>query len=83
MVIGDTGLAGHPAASHVAQEQDLALEAVAVLPLLVVEQAVLDQAQTQKTVTHNVAQVEVETSPNKAQLQRSILCNKISLHLHS
>ena len=58
MAIGDTGLAGQLAVSHVAQEQDLALEAVAVLPLHVVEQVALDQAHTHKTVTHNVAQVE-------------------------
>jgi len=56
MVIGDPGLAGLPAASHVAQEQDLALEAVAVLLLLVAELVALDQAQTQKTVTPNVVQ---------------------------
>ena len=57
MAFGGPGPAGLPAVSHVAQEQDLALEAVAVLPLHVVEQLALDQVQTQKTVTHNVAQV--------------------------
>ena len=58
MVIGDIGLPGQPAASHVAQEQDLAQEAVAVLHLHVVAQVARDQAQTHKTVTHNVAKVE-------------------------
>ena len=58
MVIGGTGLDGLPAPRHVAQEQDLALEAVTVLPLLVVETVAQDQAQTHKTVTHNVAEVE-------------------------
>ena len=58
MEIGATGLDGLPVASHVEQEQDLALGAVAVLPLHVVEQVALDQAHTHKTVTHNVAQVE-------------------------
>ena len=57
MVIGDIGLPGQPAASHVAQEQDLAQEAVAVLHLHVVAQVARDQAQTHKTVTHNVAEV--------------------------
>ena len=59
MAIGGTGVDGLPAASHVEQEQDPDLGAVAVLPLLVVEQLVLDQAHTHKTVTHKVA-VSVE-----------------------
>ena len=58
MAIGDTGEDGLPALRHVAQGQDLALGAVVVLPLLVVEQLVLDQAHTHKTVIHNVAEVE-------------------------
>ena len=58
MAIGATGADGLPAVSHVEQEQDLVLGAVAVLPLLVVEQVALDQAHTRKTVTHNVAEVE-------------------------
>ena len=58
MVIGDPGLVGHPAVSHVAQEQDLDLEAAAILLLLVVDRVAQDQARTQKTVTHKVAQVE-------------------------
>ena len=66
MEIGDTGADGLPALRHVAQEQDLALGAVAVLPLHVVEQLALDQAHTHKTVTRNVAQVE--TIPHKAWL---------------
>jgi len=57
MEIGGTGVDGVPVASHVEQEQDLALEAVAVLHLRVVEQVALDQAHTHKTVTHNVAQL--------------------------
>ena len=57
MVIGDPGGVGHPAASHVAQEQDLDLEAAAILLLLVVDRVAQDQAQTHKIVTHNVAQV--------------------------
>ena len=43
MVIGDPGLAGQPAASHVAQEQDLAQEAAAVLDLLVEGKAARDR----------------------------------------
>ena len=58
MVIGDSGRAGHPAVSHVAQEQDLDLGAAAILLLPVVETVAQDQAQTHKIVTHNVAQVE-------------------------
>ena len=58
MVIGDPGRAGHPAASHVAQEQDLDPEAVIIPNLLVMEKVAQDLAQKQKTVTHNVAQVE-------------------------
>ena len=44
MVNGDPGLAGLPAASLVAQEQDLAQEAAAVLDLLVEGKAALDLA---------------------------------------
>ena len=58
MAIGGTGADGLPAVSHVEQERDLALGAVAVLPLHVVETVALDQAHTHKTVTHNVAEVE-------------------------
>ena len=58
MVIGDPGGVGHPAVSHVAQEQDLDLEAVTIPNLLVMEKVAQDLAQKQKTVTHNVAQVE-------------------------
>ena len=57
MAIGDTGEDGLPALRHVAQEQGLALEAVVVLPLHVVETVAQDQAQAHKIVTHNVAQV--------------------------
>ena len=57
MAIGDPGLAGLPAVSHVVQEQDLALGAVAVLPLHVAETVAQDQAHTHNTVTHNVAEV--------------------------
>ena len=44
MATGIPGLAGLPAASHVAQEQDHDQEAVPVLPLHVVEKVVQDQA---------------------------------------
>ena len=58
MASGDYGLPGLPAASHVAQEQDLDLEAAVVLDLHVVEEVAQDQAPWEKTVTQNVAQVE-------------------------
>ena len=57
MEIGDTGEDGLPALRHVAQEQDLAIEAVAVLPLLVVDIVAQDQVHTHNTVIHNVAEV--------------------------
>ena len=44
MVIGDPGRAGHPAASHVAQEQELDQEAAAVPDHPVVEEVAQDQA---------------------------------------
>ena len=44
MASGDPGLPGLPAASHVAQEQDLAQEVAAVLDLTVVEKVAQDQA---------------------------------------
>ena len=44
MATGAPGLAGPPAASHVEREQGHDQEAVAVLPLLVVEKVVQDQA---------------------------------------
>ena len=44
MESGDPGLPGLPAARHVEQEQDLDLEAAAVLNLLVVENIARDQA---------------------------------------
>ena len=44
MESGDPGLPGLPAASHVAQEQDLDLEAAVVLDLHVVEEVAQDQA---------------------------------------
>ena len=43
MESGVPGLSGLPAASHVAQELDLAQEAAAVLDLLVEGKAALDQ----------------------------------------
>ena len=57
MAIGDTGVNGQLAVIHVAQEQDLAIGAVAVLPLHVAETVAQDQAHTHNTVTHNVAEV--------------------------
>ena len=44
MAIGDPGLPGLLAASHVAQEQELDQDPAAVLRLLVVEKVVQDQA---------------------------------------
>jgi len=44
MAIGDPGLPGLPAASHVEQEQDQDQEAAAILDLHVAEEAAQDQA---------------------------------------
>ena len=57
MAIGDTGEDGLPALRHVAQEQDLAIEAATIHPLHVADIVAQDQAHTLNTVTHNVAQV--------------------------
>ena len=59
MESGDLGLPGLPAASHVEQEQDFALEAAVVLNLLVVEDIARDQAPWEKIVTQKHVQVIV------------------------
>ena len=50
MAIGDTGAGGQLAVSHVAQEQDLALEAATILPLHVADIVAQDIAHGHKTV---------------------------------
>ena len=77
MVIGDPGRAGHPAASHVAQEQDLDLEAVTIPNLLVMEKVAPDQAQTHKTVTQKVAQVETSIKRIVMKVLQKNLCLQI------
>ena len=58
MAIGDTGADGLLAVRHVAQAQDLAIEAATILPLHVADIVAQDTTQSQNTVTHNVAEVE-------------------------
>ena len=77
MVIGDPGGVGHPAVSHVAQEQDLNLEAAAILLLPVVDRVAQDQAQTHKTVTQKVAQVETSIKRIVMKVLQKNLCLQI------